>query len=115
MTAKEIGIRQIDEANWDRDEYGTLFLRTICDKEGRKVEPWMSIRPVYCDRGHMQVHIDGNLNLDEADGFPRFFFSFDEADKHTRTFLMWRLWQVRSSSYEGLEAIFRKGAPNERE
>ena len=36
------------------------------------------------------------FNLDDADSFPRFFFSFREADEHTRTFLKWRLWKERT-------------------
>jgi hypothetical protein len=54
------------------------------------VHAWLALRPVYCDRGQIQLGIDGPLNLDAADSFPRFFFSFKEADEHTRTFLKWR-------------------------
>jgi hypothetical protein len=42
----------------------------------------LSLRPVYCDRGHIQLCIDGPLDLDACDSFPRFFFSFREADEH---------------------------------
>jgi hypothetical protein len=60
------------------------------------VHAWLALRPVYCDRGHIQLCIDGPLYLDHADSFPRYFFSFEEADAHTRTFLKWRLWKERS-------------------
>jgi hypothetical protein len=39
---------------------------------------------------------DGPIDLDPADGFPRFFFSSREVDEHTRTFLKWRHWNERT-------------------
>jgi len=89
------GIKNIDEALWEKDEYDTLCL-TVRDKHGDPVIARLKLRPVYCDRGHIELLIDGNLYLDHADSFPRYFFSFDEADLHTRTFLKWRLWEERT-------------------
>lgn len=88
------GIVEIDAAVWTKDEYGCLNLFAH-DADDEQVHCWLSLRPTYCDRGHIQLNIDGNLNLDFADSFPRFFFSFTEADQHTRTFLKWRLWKHR--------------------
>jgi hypothetical protein len=48
------------------------------------------------DRGHIQLMIQGIHDLDDADSFPRYFFSFKEADAHTRAFLKWRLWKKRA-------------------
>lgn len=64
-------------------------------RHGLEVTCYLSLRPHYCDRGHIQLFIDGDLSIDGADSFPRYFFSFKEADEHTRTFLKWRLWQHR--------------------
>lgn len=98
MTREE-GLRQIEQAQWKRDEYDTLNL-WVQDKQGTWIHAFLSLRPCYCDRGHIQLTIEGplNLNLDEADRFPRYFFTFAEADKHTRAFLKWRLWKERSFS-----------------
>lgn len=98
MIASE-GIKQIDEAKWQVDEYKILNLY-VSDADGRPVHCWLSLRPNYCDRGHIQLNIDGNLNLDHADSFPRFFFSFSEADEHCRLFLKWRLWKHRVHKHE---------------
>ena len=88
------GVAEIDDAKWEKDQYGWLHL-LVHDSDGGEVHSYLSLRPNYCDRGHIQLQIDGNLNLDGADSFPRFFFSFREADEHTRTFLKWRLWKHR--------------------
>ncbi len=94
-----MGIDQIDTAKWVKDEFDTLNMH-VQDKEGRDVHAWLTLRPQYCDRGHIQLNIDGCLNLDAMDSFPRFFFSFEEADIHTRLFLKWRLWKHREHPHE---------------
>ena len=86
MLTSEEGLRQIESAKWTKDKYGVLNL-DVLTPEGSPVRAWLSLRPVYCDRGHIQLCIDGPLDLDYADSFPRFFFSFAEADAHARTFL----------------------------
>ena len=86
------GLKEIDEAKWCVDEYRTLNLY-VTDKEGHKVHSFLTLRPTYCDRGHIQLNIDGRFGLDQADSFPRYFFSFKEADDHTRRFLKWRIWK----------------------
>jgi hypothetical protein len=104
MTRDE-GIRQIDTAEWLKDEYNTLHLK-VEDQHGRPITAWLTLRPYYCDRGHIQLLIDGPLGLDAADSFPRYFFSFAEADMHTRTFLRWRMWKERLHSLEALSRAF---------
>ena len=89
---REQGLKQIDDAEWYLCEHGTLNLY-VRDAEGRGVHSWLSLRPSYCDRGHIQLNIEGPLSLDEADSFPRFFFSAAEAKRHTKDFLKWRLWK----------------------
>ena len=84
----------IDNAVWIVDEYKALNL-LVKDTDGRMVHCFLQQRPDYCDRGHISLNIDGPLDLDGADSFPRYFFSFDEADKHTRMFLKWRLAKHR--------------------
>lgn len=91
---REQGLIQIDTVSWEKDEYNVLNLH-VTDQRGNDIHAWLSLRPVYCDRGHIQLVIDGPLDLDTADSFPRFFFSFREADEHVRTFLKWRLWKER--------------------
>ena len=102
---RQEGIRQIDEAQWKDDHDGCLGLH-VSTSEGLPVHAWLTLRPVYCDRGHIQLNIDGPLDLDRADSFPRYFFSFNEADWHTRTFLKWRLWQKRMTPDAALRDMF---------
>jgi hypothetical protein len=92
---REDGIKQIDEAQWEMDDCNTLnlYVRT---SEDWPVHAFLSMRPPYCDRGHVQLNIDGPLSLDRADSFPRYFFSFEEANAHARTFLKWRIWKERT-------------------
>lgn len=87
------GIAEIVNAKWEKDEYG-LNLR-VHDNKDREIHVWLLLRPSYCDRGHIQANLEGLEDFDSADMFPRYFFSFEEADKHMRTFLMWRLWKHR--------------------
>jgi hypothetical protein len=98
MTAQE-GIKEIDTAEWVKDEWDYLLL-TVHDANGRDVVAMLSLRPHYCDRGHIQLNIEGHLDLDSADSFPRFFFSFEEANLHVRTFLKWRLWKHRTHAHK---------------
>lgn len=91
---REEGIAEIDHAKGEKGTYGEYNLY-VHDDLGRKVHAWLTLRPAYCDRGHIQLNIDGTIYLDAADSFPRFFFSFKEADEHTRLFLKWRIWKHR--------------------
>ena len=95
---KEAGLKQIEDAEWLLDPHGSLNLY-VFDQEGRKVHSWLAPRPPYCGRGHIQLFVDGYLGIDVADSFPRFFFSFEEADKHTRNFLRWRIWQTSATPH----------------
>jgi hypothetical protein len=106
---EEQGIQQIDEAQWERDAFNTLFLK-VKTRHDRPVEAWLIMRPPYCDRGHIQLNIDGVEGLDAADRFPRHFFSFKEADAHTRMFLKWRLWKVRTYSHDEVRKGFDEAA-----
>lgn len=94
MTRDQIGLKAIDDAEWIKGEFNELNLH-LTDNNGKPLHCWLELRPVYCDRGHIQLNIDGHIYLDGADSFPRFFFSFKEADTHLRTFLKWRLWKHR--------------------
>ena len=98
---KSEGIKQIDNAKWSKDDKHNILDLHVTHEKGTDVHCWLSLRPTYCDRGHIQLNIDGGvLCLDFADSFPRFFFSFEEADQHTREFLKWRLWKHRSHPHE---------------
>lgn len=95
--SREGVIKMIEETQWLLDDTGTLNLLVMDFKE-RPVHCWLEERPYYCDRGHIKLMIDGHLGLDEYDSFPRYFFSFEEADRHTRTFLKWRIAKHREDS-----------------
>ncbi len=96
MVEANEGIAEIDAAKWVKDDTGTLNL-FVHDRDGKRILAWMRPRPPCCDRGHVQVDIDGVHGMDWADSFPRYFFSVAEADQHTRTFLKWRLlWKERT-------------------
>lgn len=46
---------------------------------GKHCSVWISKRPYYCDRGnflaHIEVHVPPlRLSIDEADGWPRYYF-----------------------------------------
>lgn len=109
---REQGIRQIDEAQWELMD-GSLNL-FVQDAQGRRVHAWLTRRPHYCDRGHIQLNIDmpgtvaGIAELDDADSFPRYFFGFEEADRHTRAFLKWRIWKERTAAAASVQAFWDK-------
>lgn len=104
---REDGIKQIDETQWELDEFSTMHLYVNTESD-RPVDAWLTMRPPYCDRGHVMLNIDGPLELDPADRFPRYFFSFEEADRHTRNFLKWRMWKERTNSYDEIRSAFKK-------
>lgn len=97
MTQEE-GLKEIEDAQWSKDSYGSLNLH-VSDDKGRPIHAWLSLRPHYCDRGHIQLMVSGDLELDSADSFPRFFFSAEEAKLHTKTFLKWRIWKHRTHDH----------------
>src|ERR1700739_4357836 len=100
----EESLNQINTAPWILDEFNTLNLYidfpttllpptppTLVGKRVR-IHCFLTRRPYYCDRGHICLSIVAPLlYLNSADSFPRYFWTFHEADTHTRTFLRWRL------------------------
>lgn len=97
---KEEGLKAIDKAEWYKDGFNYLFLE-VPGQNDFKCIAVLSLRPHYCDRGHIQFNMEqSNFDLDGADSFPRFFFSFEEADHHVRTFLKWRIWKHRTYKHE---------------
>jgi hypothetical protein len=94
---REEGLREIEQARWHQQE--SWLVLVVHDERLRAVQCYLSLRPTYCDRGHIQLEIEGPLDLDHADSFPRYFFCASEADLHTRTFLKWRLWKERMFSH----------------
>lgn len=98
------GIEEIDKAQWSMGGYGWNMV--VHDSLNRLVRCYLKPRPKYCDRGHLDLLIDGSMGLDEADSFPRYFFSFEEADIHCRNFLKWRLWKHRVHSHPIIPGMF---------
>lgn len=47
------GIDEINAAKWEKDQHGCLNL-FVHDRHGEQVHCWLSLRPNYCDRGHIQ-------------------------------------------------------------
>lgn len=109
---KAQGVKEIETAQWMKDDYGCLNL-FVTDSMNRPVHAWLTMRPTYCDRGYIRLNIDGALDLDAADSFPRYFFSFLEADEHTRNFLKWRMWRERASPPDAIRTVFEKGIGGE--
>jgi len=52
MITREQGLQQIQTAAWTKDEYGILNLR-VQNEQGLNIHAWLSLRPIYCDRGHI--------------------------------------------------------------
>ncbi len=70
------------------------------DKENRTWEVryegalvWIVKRPWYCDRGHWSAAIDAPFqwNVDEQDGFPRYYMDLEVAKKEIGEWLIWRV------------------------
>lgn len=94
MITRDEGIRQIETALWVPGDLGDLNLHVSNSEPNYPmVHCWLLRRPYYCDRGHIALNIGGIKGTDGQDGFPRYFFSYEEADQHTRAFLKWRLWK----------------------
>lgn len=90
------GLHEIFNSQWKRSDDPSHHLTlTVHDTQGRPVIAYLTQRPAYCDRGHMMFQINSHLEIDQADSFPRYFFSQREADDHVRTFLAWRIWKQR--------------------
>lgn len=93
---REQGIAEIEAAKWQGpNDMGTIDF-VVHDAAGRRVLCWLQLRPRYCDRGHVLFNLSGLDDIDEADSFPRYFFTLEEADTHVRNFLKWRLWKEGS-------------------
>jgi len=73
----------------DRDigEYWDIKINGTCVASLEK-------RPYYCDRGHFYVKCFLH-DLDESDGFPRYYMDESVAKQETEKFLKWRLWKER--------------------
>jgi len=97
---------EIDALQWEaRDGVLNLMVQDI--KSGTRLHIWLSDRPHYCDRGHIQANIDtvrlgadcsneyGMSLLDSSDAFPRYFHSVDRALNEAMDFLHWRLYKHR--------------------
>ena len=98
LAKKEAGLIEIETAQWEKVKETSELKLTVTCSRGFPCDCYISPRRYDCDRGHIMFLIDGHLSIDEGDSFPRYFFSFEEADAHVRTFLKWRLWKHRTNS-----------------
>lgn len=60
--------------------------------KGKNCTIYLEPRPAYCDRGHWYAKLDHEppLNIDYADGWPRYYFDFDRAKLELEDWLRWR-------------------------
>lgn len=72
-----------------------VYLPPEMNRPGEFALCWIQNRPVYCDRGHYHAMIDRIPGMDWQDGFPRYYFGWDHAEKELLAFLAWRLFKVR--------------------
>lgn len=103
---REDGIKQIEEAPWVGEDEAACLNLFVEDEDDMTIHAWLTPRPAYCDRGHIQLDINGPLGLDRCDSFPRYYTSFDVADMETRRFLKWRLWKERSVPEAAIRSAF---------
>ncbi len=85
---------ELNLGEWTPDEWNCLNL--CFEHEGRRFHVFIQARPSYCDRGHYSLDIDGPMDLDAADRFPRYFMSLDRAKAEAEDFLRWRLAHIRT-------------------
>jgi hypothetical protein len=80
--------------NWIRNGYAgwQMTVRTLTPKGHGTYSIYLVRRPSYCDRGDWLIQVSHvNADLDEQDGFPRYFFgSVDEAKAQMETWLLRR-------------------------
>jgi hypothetical protein len=60
---------------------------------GHEVHAFIQPRPDYCDRGHWVFNVDGPLEHDGADSFPRYFMDLERAKAEAEAYLLWRLFR----------------------
>lgn len=99
---RQEGLRQIQNNEWKFDEWGALIMQ-VNGPDG-EVRAWIAPRPNYCDRGHFHLMLDGHIEIDEQDKFPRYFFTLNEAKQHARWFLAWKLWKHKELEHEAEQA-----------
>lgn len=67
--------------DWDLIERNLTNGTTYADIKCSDCELYIMRRPSYCDRGRYQVGVKSNdvakLTVDDADGFPRMYFLFE--------------------------------------
>jgi len=77
--AADQGRASTPRLTWIQDAYGVHWLH------GRHCAIWIVKRPAYCDRGNLLAHLElrttdpRQLQIDAADGWPRYFFDLDRA------------------------------------
>lgn len=93
--------------DWSYDEEWKIWQVKLIFQEDTKtrfkehtVHAWIEERPSYCDRGRFQATCADNpnaLNLDPADGFPRYYMHMAVALREMTDWLNWRLFQARTT------------------
>jgi hypothetical protein len=84
--------------NWIIEYWGFKLLVpiiTYASQPDATYEIRIQRRPAYCDRGDWIIFVDGHNDLDEADGFPRYFIGSDEEVKHQM-----EQWLARREAYQ---------------
>lgn len=82
--------------NWVQNWEGfKLFVPIITHKPDSAYEITIQRRPEYCDRGQWLIFVDGNNDLDAADGWPRYFLGSEDDVKHQV-----EMWLARREAYQ---------------
>jgi hypothetical protein len=88
----------MDEAqvmNWIQEWQGFKLVVPIKTHVGEQAyHIHIAKRPTYCDRGDWLIHVRGG-DLDEADGFPRYFIGSEDEVK-----AQMESWLARRAAYQ---------------
>ena len=98
--------RVLPNAVWTQDESAGI---ECWDLHLESAHLWIEKRPHYCDRGHWKGNVRGPLplipqplsDLDEQDGFPRYYMDLSVAKQELRKWLYWRLYQIDIPDHSG--------------
>ena len=84
---------ELFDLNWiESREYPNLFNGMVKGE----VFAWIQKRPLYCNRGHWQANIALPMDLDDQDGFPRYYMKLKTAKREIKLFLLWRINKIRA-------------------
>lgn len=82
-----------------------VYVPAMSRHQGGTWHIWLVQRPYYCDRGRWHCCVDGvGVELDQQEGFPRYFFSLQYALEE-----MEQWYQVREKAWVGIGKTLEGG------